>query len=341
MSGRWVSLRPLKSVRREGFSGMAVAIGRDARPQARGSVRSQILEGAVLAPHCLKASRGTSPLRRFRPVPEYGVRRFAELATSSAWPRPSRAFCPVETRRFAMRVLSLLGNPSLSRSGPAVSTPIRKVSGLRCYHPAADGGDDERATLARNAALHIPTCVRSRHGALWQAAFRVAAHGAVDADPQGSRERRWSRGRHRRHSREKADADDGAWASPVAPSGGGPKGLRPNPERRPPHCSARPCPGRFVRASWFRRSSVSVSILTRTALQNAWSFRERARLARRNSVSTRLMAFSAPNRVTSSSTPHPRTRMRMRCSCGEGEGVKSLWRSILDIRQRVRLEGLK
>jgi hypothetical protein len=31
----------------------------------------------------------------------------------------------------------------------------------------------------------------------------------------------------------------------------------------------------------------------------------------------------------------------MRCSCGEGEGVKSLWRSILDIRRRVRLEGLK
>jgi hypothetical protein len=35
----------------------------------------------------------------------------------------------------------------------------------------------------------------------------------------------------------------------------------------------------------------------------------------------------------------PETRMRMRCSCGEG--VKSLWRSILDIRRRVRLEGLK
>jgi hypothetical protein len=30
--------------------------------------------------------------------------------------------------------------------------------------------------------------------ALLQAVFRVAAHGAVDAEPQGSRERRWSRG---------------------------------------------------------------------------------------------------------------------------------------------------
>jgi hypothetical protein len=36
-------------------------------------------------------------------------------------------------------------------------------------------------SLGRDAALHIPACVRSRHGALWQAAFHVAAHGAVDA----------------------------------------------------------------------------------------------------------------------------------------------------------------
>jgi hypothetical protein len=63
----------------------------------------------------------------------------------------------------------------------------------------------------------------------------------------------------------------------------------------------------FVRASLFRGSCFCVSILTKTSLQNAWSFRERARLARRNSVSTRLMAFSVPNRVTSSST-HTRGR---------------------------------
>ena len=99
---------------------------------------------------------------------------------------------------------------------------------------------------------------------------------------------------------------------------------------------------RALRAGFvFRRSSVSVSILTRTALQSAWGFRERARLARRNSVSTRLIAVSAPSRATSSSTPYPRARVRMRCSCAEGEGLKSLWRSILDIGWRVRLEGLR
>jgi hypothetical protein len=37
----------------------------------------------------------------------------------------------------------------------------------------------------------------------------------------------------------------------------------------------------------------------------------------------------------------PEDALRMRCLCGEGEGVQSLRRSILDIRRRVRLEGLK
>src|SRR5580704_3788818 len=58
---------------------------------------------------------------------------------------------------------------------------------------------------------------------------------------------------------------------------------------------------RALRAGFvFRRSSVSVSILTRTALQNVWSLRKRARLARRSSVFMRLIAFSAQSRATSS-----------------------------------------
>jgi hypothetical protein len=38
---------------------------------------------------------------------------------------------PLEDKAIVMRVLSLFVNPSLSRSGPTISTPIRKVSGLR------------------------------------------------------------------------------------------------------------------------------------------------------------------------------------------------------------------
>jgi len=48
-------------------------------------------------------------------------------------------------------------------------------------------------SLAGTRALHIEH-VFAAIGALSQPAFRVAAHGAVDADPVGSRERRWTRG---------------------------------------------------------------------------------------------------------------------------------------------------
>ena len=73
-----------------------------------------------------------------------------------------------EDKATAMRVLSLSGKPPASRSGSAVSTLIRKVSGLHRYRPGRflGGGDDERGTLGREAALHIPARVRGRHGAL-------------------------------------------------------------------------------------------------------------------------------------------------------------------------------
>src|ERR1700722_7783262 len=74
-----------------------------------------------------------------------------------------------------------------SVDGPVVSTLIRKVSGLRRYRPGRfvrEAAMTKRGTLGWDAALHIPACVRSRHGALWQAAFRVAANGAADANLQ-------------------------------------------------------------------------------------------------------------------------------------------------------------
>src|ERR1700691_5305337 len=75
---------------------------------------------------------------------------------------------PREDKATAMRVPSLSGQPSASGSGSAVSTLIRKVSGLRRHRPGRflGGGDDERGTLGREAALHIPARVRGRHGAL-------------------------------------------------------------------------------------------------------------------------------------------------------------------------------
>jgi hypothetical protein len=158
------------------------------------------LRGRCFCSHALNASRTTSPLQvsassRIWSAP------FAELATSSAWPRPSRAFSLVKTRRFAMRALSLLGNPSLSRSGPAASTTIRKVSGSPRYRLPMAAAMTNTGPLAGTRALHVEH-VFAAIGALSQAAFRVVAHSAVDGDRLGSRERRWSRGLRRRYGRE-------------------------------------------------------------------------------------------------------------------------------------------
>jgi hypothetical protein len=117
--------------------------------------------------------------------------RSAELAQSSAWPRLSRAFYPREDKAIAMPVLSLSGMSSASGAGPAVSALGRKVSGLGFHCPGrfvrkaamANMGDPRRKCGAASPRVFA---VPWRSGRL----LSIAAHGAVDADPQGSRERR-------------------------------------------------------------------------------------------------------------------------------------------------------
>ena len=152
------------------------------------------------------------------------VKRMAE-AVSGVLPREDKA--------TAMRVLSLSAKPSASRSGSAVSTLIRKVSGLRRHRPGSrfvgeaamtNAGPLAGRGVAYSRMWSQPSC------ALSQAAFRVAAHGAVDADPQGSRERRWSRGLPEVMGlRRRLTPRRGPCSSADAPRGGGPKGLAPTP----------------------------------------------------------------------------------------------------------------
>ena len=113
-----------------------------------------------------------------------------------AQPGPSRAFS-LNDKALAMRVLSLSGEASAARSEPAVSTLIRKVSGLRRYCPrrfVRKAAMTSSGPVAGTRALYVPrvsAIVMARFGSLLSG---VAAHGAVDAGPQGSREGRWSRG---------------------------------------------------------------------------------------------------------------------------------------------------
>ena len=81
-----------------------------------------VAENVALAPISACSQIGSSPLP-------------PSLRRQAAWPRPSRAFSLVNTKATAMRVLSLSGKPLVSWSGPAVSTLIRKVFGLRRYRP--------------------------------------------------------------------------------------------------------------------------------------------------------------------------------------------------------------
>lgn len=100
---------------------------------------------------------------------------------------------PLEDKATAMRIPSWSGKPLAAQSGPAVSMLIRKVSGLRRYRLPMVAMTNT-GPWADTRAMHISACVCSRHRAVSQAAFRVAAHAADDANPQESRERRWSRG---------------------------------------------------------------------------------------------------------------------------------------------------
>jgi hypothetical protein len=170
-------------------------IGRDARSQARVPLRSPSWKALPL-PGSLKASRKMSLFHRFRPVPGYGACRLCRACAVKRMAEAGSGTLPREDNATAMQVLSLPGKPSASWSGRAVSTLIRKVPGLRRYRPGRFVREAAMTNVGplADAALHIPACVCNRHGALWQAAFRVAAHSVVDADPQGSRQTRWTRG---------------------------------------------------------------------------------------------------------------------------------------------------
>ena len=141
---------------------------------------------------------------------------------------------PREDKASAMRVLSLSGKSSASRSGPAVSRLIRKVSGLRRHRPGRFLGEAAMANAGALAGRRrcISRSVRSRHGALWQAAFRVAAHGAIDAAHKDHEKDVEAEACPRSWVEKKADVATGACSSADAPRGGGPKGLRLNPGRR-------------------------------------------------------------------------------------------------------------
>ena len=86
---------------------MASHIGRDARSQARDPFRPSWR--ALPLPHSLKASRKTSPLRRFRPVPGYGARRLCRARAVKRMAEAGSSILPREDKATAIRVIKSVG----------------------------------------------------------------------------------------------------------------------------------------------------------------------------------------------------------------------------------------
>jgi hypothetical protein len=104
---------------------------------------------------------------------------------------------PREDKATAMRVLSLSGQPSASRSGSAVSTLIWKVFGLRRYRPgrlvggAAMTNAGSLAGMWRCISQHVFAIVMARSGGLLSTLRPMAPSIPTR---EGSRERPWSEG---------------------------------------------------------------------------------------------------------------------------------------------------
>jgi hypothetical protein len=119
----------------------------------------------------------------------------AELAPSSAWPRPSR-HSPSRRQGDCHARAQPVGEALVSWSGPAVSRLIHKVSGLRRYRPSRFLGEAAMtnagplAGTRRCISPHVFAIVMARSGRLLSALRPMAPSMPTH---EGSRERRWSR----------------------------------------------------------------------------------------------------------------------------------------------------
>jgi hypothetical protein len=164
---------------------------------------------------------------------------------------------PREDKATAMRVLSLSGKPSASRSGRAVSTLIRKVPGLRRHLP---GGFVREAAMANAGPL-----VETRRCISPHVFAAVMAHSRELLSAVRPWRYRWRPTRIARNTlepiptrghRSRRRLATGACSSAAAPRGGVRKTSAPTPNvaralnpASARHDPAWPCAARFVRAS--------------------------------------------------------------------------------------------
>ena len=150
------------------------------------------LEGAALAP-LLEGVTENVALHRFRPVPGYGACRFRRACALKRWPRSARSFSLVKTRRPPCACPICRGALGV---GVGVGRFYADPQGFRLATPPPGPLSGWRRRRTRDSwpgggVAYSRTCSRPS----WRSCRLLSAlraHGAVDADPQGSRERRRS-----------------------------------------------------------------------------------------------------------------------------------------------------
>ena len=172
-------------------------IGRDARRQARDPLRSPSWRALPLPPllESVAENVALAPVSACSRI--WSVSVPSSLRRQAHWPRPSRAFLLVKTRRLPCACSVCRGKPSVSWSGPAVSTLIQKVSGLGRYRPSRFVGEaaitnaGPLAGTRRCISQHVFAVVMARSGRLLSTLRPMAPSIPTR---EGSRERPWSRG---------------------------------------------------------------------------------------------------------------------------------------------------
>ena len=174
---------------------MAVAHGRDPRPQARDPLRSRSWRALPLPP-LLEGVAENVALHRFRPVPGYGACRFRRACALKRWPSSARAFSLVKTRRPPCACSVCRGSP---RRRGRVGRFYADLEGLRLrrYRPgrlvgvAAMTNAGSLAGMWRCISQHVFAIVMARSGRLLSTLRPMAPSIPTR---EGSRERPWSRG---------------------------------------------------------------------------------------------------------------------------------------------------
>ena len=225
----------------KGFREWPSHIDRDARSQMRDPLRTLDWRALLLPPLLEGVADNVAPGVDFGLFPDMERADSIELAPSSAWPGPCRAFSLLKTRRPSCAIPSWSGKLwQRSRGRPFLSRYRRFQACVATARAAScEGGDDEHGIFGRDAGFAYRACVRGDRRALagcfpccgpWRRRCRPSRITRKTLDPRPPLTPRSRRRVRRRRGTSRRLTPQGAGvsrASAPTPSPGAPLTLRP------------------------------------------------------------------------------------------------------------------